>query len=170
MQGLAVRRAARLPRGVRSVLIADFGMLDVVPVGGAPPCDFLPADMQAKVSVMLPVSNPATARGAGGARRGHAQSHDRPLAAAADRGDPRGRRRPARHLRRGAGQRRRLRAPARDSRDRARRGAGVPQVRPAQRARRVSRGDAPRGDDRRADARARAPRAPRDGALTAIRP
>ena len=59
VQGLAdARRAAAA--GVRSVLIADFGMLDVF--AEARRRDFLPADMQAKVSVMLPVSNPATAR------------------------------------------------------------------------------------------------------------
>ena len=109
---------------------------------------------------------PGDGAGARGAGRGHAQPHDRPLAGA-DRGDPRGRRRAARHLRRGARQRRRLRAAARDSRDRARRGARVPQVRPAQRARRVSRGHAPRGDDRRAHARARAARAARPGAARA---
>jgi len=59
VQGLAdARRAAAA--GVRSVLIADVGLLDVF--ADARRRDFLPADMQAKVSVMLPVSNPATAR------------------------------------------------------------------------------------------------------------
>ena len=59
VQGLAdARRAAAA--GVRSVLIADVGLLDVF--AEARRRDFLPADMQAKVSVMLPVSNPATAR------------------------------------------------------------------------------------------------------------
>jgi hypothetical protein len=59
VQGLAdARRAAAA--GVRSVLIADVGLLDVF--GAARRRGFLPEDMQAKVSVMLPVSNPATAR------------------------------------------------------------------------------------------------------------
>ena len=59
VQGLAdARRAAAA--GVRSVLIADVGLLDVF--AEARRRDFLPADLQAKVSVMLPVSNPATAR------------------------------------------------------------------------------------------------------------
>jgi len=53
-----IRRAADL--GVRSVLIADIGVLTVfarLRSGGA-----LPADMSAKVSVMLPAANPAAAR------------------------------------------------------------------------------------------------------------
>jgi hypothetical protein len=53
-----IRRAADL--GVRSVLIADIGVLAVfaqLRSRGA-----LPADMQAKVSVMLPVANPAAAQ------------------------------------------------------------------------------------------------------------
>ena len=59
VQGLAdARRAAAA--GVRSVLIADVGLLDVF--AEARRRDFLPADMQAKISVMLPVANPATAR------------------------------------------------------------------------------------------------------------
>ena len=59
VQGLAdARRAAAA--GVRSVLIADVGLLDVF--AEARRSGFLPADMQAKISVMLPVSNPATAR------------------------------------------------------------------------------------------------------------
>ena len=45
---------------MRSVLIADVGLLDVF--AEARRRGFLPADMQAKISVMLPVSNPATAR------------------------------------------------------------------------------------------------------------
>ena len=45
--------------GFRSVLIADIGLLDVF---GAARGSLLPADMQAKVSVMLPASNPASAR------------------------------------------------------------------------------------------------------------
>jgi hypothetical protein len=58
VQGLAdARRAAAA--GVRSVLIADVGLLDVF--AEARRRGFLPADMQAKVSVMLPVFNP-TAR------------------------------------------------------------------------------------------------------------
>ena len=53
-----VRRAAA--HGVRSVLVADLGLLaafDSMRTAGE-----LPATMQAKVSVMLPVSNAATAR------------------------------------------------------------------------------------------------------------
>jgi hypothetical protein len=53
-----VRRAADL--GIRSVLVADVGVLAIfgeLRAGGV-----LPADMTAKVSVMLPVANPATAR------------------------------------------------------------------------------------------------------------
>jgi hypothetical protein len=53
-----IRRAADL--GVRSVLVADIGVLSVftrLRAGGA-----LPADMSAKVSVMLPAANPAAAR------------------------------------------------------------------------------------------------------------
>jgi hypothetical protein len=53
-----VLRAA--DHGIRSVLIEDIGVLSVVDSlrrAGA-----LPADMQAKVSVMLPVANPAAAR------------------------------------------------------------------------------------------------------------
>jgi Peptidase family U32 len=52
-----IRRAADL--GVRSVLIADLGVLSVF--GKLRACGALPADMQAKVSVMLPVANPASA-------------------------------------------------------------------------------------------------------------
>jgi hypothetical protein len=53
-----VRRAAE--HGVRSVLIADLGLLyafNIIRSAGG-----LPADMQAKVSVMLPAANPASAR------------------------------------------------------------------------------------------------------------
>jgi hypothetical protein len=53
-----IRRAADL--GVRSVLVADVGVLAVF--GRLRDEGALPADMQAKVSVMLPVANPATAR------------------------------------------------------------------------------------------------------------
>ncbi|MRX44399.1 U32 family peptidase [Agromyces kandeliae] len=52
-----IRRAAEL--GVRSVLVADLGVLAVfheLKVQG-----LLPADMQAKTSVMLPIANPAAA-------------------------------------------------------------------------------------------------------------
>jgi hypothetical protein len=59
VQGLEdARRAAA--HGFRSVLIADIGVLsafDAMRAAGE-----LPADMQAKVSVMLPVANPAAAR------------------------------------------------------------------------------------------------------------
>jgi Peptidase family U32 len=51
------RRAAE--HGFRSVLIGDVGVLDVF--GRARTAGLLPADMQAKVSVMLPASNPASA-------------------------------------------------------------------------------------------------------------
>jgi len=53
-----IRRAADL--GVRSVLIADVGVLSVF--GQLRETGVLPPDMRAKVSVMLPVANPATAR------------------------------------------------------------------------------------------------------------
>jgi hypothetical protein len=53
-----VRRAA--DHGFRSVLIADLGLLTVF--AQAREDGFLPADMQAKISVMLPVANAATAR------------------------------------------------------------------------------------------------------------
>jgi hypothetical protein len=52
------RRAAA--HGFRSVLIADLGVLSVFSAMRA--AGELPHDMQAKVSVMLPVANPATAR------------------------------------------------------------------------------------------------------------
>jgi hypothetical protein len=50
-----IRRAADL--GVRSVLVADLGVLSVF--GRLRASGVLPPDMQAKVSVMLPVANPA---------------------------------------------------------------------------------------------------------------
>ena len=53
-----IRRAADL--GVRSVLIADLGVLSVF--GQLKERGDLPADMQAKISVMLPVANPAAAK------------------------------------------------------------------------------------------------------------
>jgi len=53
-----IRRAADL--GVRSVLVADIGVLSVF--GQLRAAGELPPDMQAKVSVMLPVANPATAQ------------------------------------------------------------------------------------------------------------
>jgi hypothetical protein len=53
-----IRRAAEL--GIRSVLIADLGVLAVF--GEARAAGLLPDDMQAKLSVMLPVANPAAAR------------------------------------------------------------------------------------------------------------
>ncbi len=52
------RRAA--DHGFRSVLIADLGVLATF--AEARRTGFLPADMQAKVSVMLPAANPAAAR------------------------------------------------------------------------------------------------------------
>ncbi len=52
-----IRRAADL--GVRSVLVADIGLLSVF--GQLRARGDLPSDMQAKVSVMLPVANPASA-------------------------------------------------------------------------------------------------------------
>jgi hypothetical protein len=52
------RRAAE--HGFRSVLIADIGVLATF--SAARSSGFLPADMQAKVSVMLPAANPASAR------------------------------------------------------------------------------------------------------------
>jgi hypothetical protein len=53
-----VRRAAE--HGIRSVLIQDLGALAMFAAMRA--AGELPADMQAKVSVMLPVANPAAAR------------------------------------------------------------------------------------------------------------
>ncbi|MGW0200788.1 U32 family peptidase [Nonomuraea sp. NPDC003201] len=53
-----IRRAAEL--GVRSVLIADVGVLSVF--GRLRDSGELPAEMQAKISVMLPIANPATAK------------------------------------------------------------------------------------------------------------
>lgn len=53
-----IRRAADL--GIRSVLIADLGVLSVF--GQLRSAGELPAEMQAKVSVMLPAANPASAR------------------------------------------------------------------------------------------------------------
>jgi Peptidase family U32 len=53
-----IRRAADL--GVRSVLVSDLGVLSVL--GRLRAAGVLPADLQAKVSVMLPVANPASAR------------------------------------------------------------------------------------------------------------
>jgi Peptidase family U32 len=52
------KRAAE--HGFRSVLIADIGVLAVF--GEARRAGFLPEEMQAKVSVMLPAANPAAAR------------------------------------------------------------------------------------------------------------
>jgi hypothetical protein len=52
------RRAA--DHGVRSVLIADLGVLSIF--AQARRAGLLPAEMQAKVSVMLPAANPASAR------------------------------------------------------------------------------------------------------------
>jgi peptidase U32-like protein len=52
-----IRRAADL--GVRSVLVSDLGVLATL--GRLRAIGELPADLQAKVSVMLPVANPATA-------------------------------------------------------------------------------------------------------------
>jgi Peptidase family U32 len=52
-----IRRAADL--GVRSVLVSDLGVL--ASFGRLRAAGELPADLQAKVSVMLPVANPATA-------------------------------------------------------------------------------------------------------------
>jgi hypothetical protein len=53
-----VRRAAA--HGIRSVLLQDLGVLSVF--GALRRTGELPADMQAKASVMLPVANPAAAR------------------------------------------------------------------------------------------------------------
>lgn len=53
-----IRRAA--DHGFRSVLIADLGVLSVF--SSMRDAGEVPPDMQAKISVMLPVTNPATAR------------------------------------------------------------------------------------------------------------
>jgi hypothetical protein len=59
VQGIEdVKRAAA--HGIRSVLIADLGLLSVF--GAMRAAGELPDDMQAKISVMLPAANPATAR------------------------------------------------------------------------------------------------------------
>ena len=59
VQGIEdVRRAAA--HGIRSVLIADLGLLSVFGVMRA--AGELPEDMQAKISVRLPAANPAAAR------------------------------------------------------------------------------------------------------------
>lgn len=59
VQGIEdVKRAAA--HGIRSVLIADLGLLSVF--GAMRAAGELPEDMQAKISVMLPAANPAAAR------------------------------------------------------------------------------------------------------------
>jgi hypothetical protein len=59
VQGIEdVKRAAA--HGIRSVLIADLGLLSVF--GAMRVAGELPDDMQAKISVMLPAANPAAAR------------------------------------------------------------------------------------------------------------
>ncbi len=59
VQGIEdAKRAAA--HGIRSVLIADLGLLSVF--GAMRAAGELPHDMQAKISVMLPAANPATAR------------------------------------------------------------------------------------------------------------
>jgi hypothetical protein len=59
VQGIEdVKRAAA--HGIRSVLIADLGLLSVF--GAMRAAGELPDDMQAKISVMLPAANPAASR------------------------------------------------------------------------------------------------------------
>ncbi len=59
VQGIEdIKRAAAY--GIRSVLIADLGLLSVF--GALRATGELPEDMQAKISVMLPAANPAAAR------------------------------------------------------------------------------------------------------------
>jgi hypothetical protein len=59
VQGIEdIKRAAAY--GIRSVLIADLGLLSVF--GAMRAAGDLPEDMQAKISVMLPAANPAAAR------------------------------------------------------------------------------------------------------------
>src|SRR5256885_1173022 len=81
--------------------------------------------------------------------------------AAADRRDSRGGRPASRSLCRSAGQCRRLRPPPRDSGAHSHRCAGLREVRPAERTRRLPGRDAPRGDDGGALTRAGPARAPR---------
>ena len=104
-----IKRAAE--HGFRSVLIADLGVLSIFK--SMREQGELPSDMQAKISVMLPVANPATARVL---EELGASTLNLPtdLSIAASGGDPRGRRHPSRHIRGGARQRRRLRPLARD--------------------------------------------------------
>ena len=152
--------------GFRSVLIADVGVLAAF--GEARDTGLLPAEMQAKISVMLPAANAATARVFERLGRLDDQPADR-LDARADRRDSRSRGRAARRVRGSARQRRRLHPPSRDAGADPRRVAGLRQVRLAQRARRLSRRLASRGDDDLALTRARAPRAARARTARTVR-
>ena len=163
-QGLDdARRAAAA--GFRSVLIADSALLDVS--REARRRGFLPADMQAKISVMLPAANPATARVLVrlGATRSTCTTDlslaqiaairavvDVPLDIYVEVPDNVG------------GFVRLHEIPELDPGRRAR----LPQVRPAQRAGRLPRRHAPRGDHRGALARARAPRPARSRPARAL--
>jgi len=157
------RRAAE--HGFRSVLIGDVGVLDVF--GRARSAGLLPADMQAKVSVMLPASNPASA--ALFERLG-ASTINLPtdLSVAQIAAIRAAVEIPLDIYNRVAGQPRGLPPVSRDPRADPRRLAGLSQVRAAQRARRVSGGQPSRGHDARAHARAGAARPARHGAARAL--
>ena len=118
----------------------------------------LPPDMQAKMSVLLPIANPSTARvlvdlGA------NTLNVVTDLSLAADRGDPRGRRRADRLLHRGARRLGRLRAPVRAPGADPGRGSGLREVRSAERAEHLPVGDPSRGDRRSRLSRERVRRA-----------
>ena len=160
------REARGRPRRPISVLIADLGLLACLRRDAnrrrAPR-----RRLQAKVSVMLPVSNAGTARVVAGLGANTINvTTDLSLAqiaairAAVDV--------PARRLRRGAGQRRRVRAPHEIPEIVRVCCAGLPQVRPPQRARRLPGGVASGRDSRsRLTAGAGAPRAHRPRAARA---
>ena len=138
-----VRAAAH---GFRSVLIADLGVLSLFSRGeGRRPAPGRHAGEGLRDAARRERRERTRPRAP---RRGDDQPADRPDAAP-DRRRPRGRRRAARRLRRGARQRRRLRAAPRDPRADPGRRPGLRQVRPPQRAGRLPRRDAPRGDDGR---------------------
>ena len=154
-----IRRAA--DHGFRSVLIADLGVLSVfAQAREAGSCSGRHAGEDLGDAAGRE-RRPPRACSSGSART---RSTSRPTCRSPRSPRSARRGRPARRLRRGAGQRRRLRPPARDPGADPRRRPGLREVRPAERARRLPRRHAPRLDDRRPLARARPPRTARDGA------